>query len=450
MDAWGGEDGVEQDAKPAPERRPEPAPRDDVRVAALSRCPFCHADAGVAASRGVCAACLARHHEACWSETGRCASCGHTVRLELPQPRGPSLTPLLAVIVAILVSILGGAGMLHGEARARELAASLQRQEAEARLVAERAAAAQAARDHEDSTLIARSKLAEAQARASDLEEDAADALARARALAERLNATQEQLRDAELRALRADARAKAAEDRVEHLKMRLNMLDARTPRPPADVPAWDRSFARASALAAIARAAARDGVTAAEQARLVVAREALLAPPEAPPASFLAHQPALLMFPVPDHAEFMPRTTRALAEFGQATDALRRAYVAHVRLARGDVDRGLSDAEAALDAEATCGLAWLVRAQARHALGDLAGAADDALVGEALDDGRSCWSLYTRAMIHVARGEHAEAAKQLEVLRALGGVDRGLGLDLIIEPLLKEQRDRALLPRPR
>lgn len=435
---------MEQEVKPVAERKPDPAPRDDVRVAALSRCPFCHADAGVAASRGVCAACLARHHEACWTETGRCASCGHTVRLELPQPRPRSLAPLLAVVIALLAGVVGLVWTAYEEARAREVAASFQRHEVEARLAADRATAAEASRRHQDYALILHTRLREAQAEAAKAADTASEASERARTLDARLNTAQSQLREAELRAYTADARAQAAARRVAQLEERLAALQERL-RLPAEVARWDRNAARVTALAAIARAMDAAGTNDLERARLAGARERLLRRRDGPPESFLARQPALLMFPDPTHPEFAERTTSALAVFGQSPDdALSCAYVGHVRLARGDFEGGRVAAEGALDLDPTRGLAWLVRAQARLALGDAAGAADDAVVGEALDDGRSCWSLYTRATIHAARGEHAQAAKLIELLRALGLVDGGLGLARLLED------DPALLPRPR
>lgn len=44
--------------------------------AVIHRCPFCHEGAEAEGSV-VCQGCLARHHEACWTEAGgRCGSCG--------------------------------------------------------------------------------------------------------------------------------------------------------------------------------------------------------------------------------------------------------------------------------------------------------------------------------------------------------------------------------------
>lgn len=64
--------------------RAGPPPRDveavtpvDGLVVPVARCPFCR-DAIAASERGklACNACMAWHHAACWTEHGRCASCG--------------------------------------------------------------------------------------------------------------------------------------------------------------------------------------------------------------------------------------------------------------------------------------------------------------------------------------------------------------------------------------
>jgi hypothetical protein len=62
--------------EPAPEVREDVA-RDVRAEAGPTRCPFCHerVDVETEAWRA-CEACLARHHESCWNESGRCSSCG--------------------------------------------------------------------------------------------------------------------------------------------------------------------------------------------------------------------------------------------------------------------------------------------------------------------------------------------------------------------------------------
>ena len=54
------------------------------------RCPYCH---DVPSPQlAVCAGCLAPHHERCWDELGRCASCaaGRALRA---QPTDPAAHP---------------------------------------------------------------------------------------------------------------------------------------------------------------------------------------------------------------------------------------------------------------------------------------------------------------------------------------------------------------------
>lgn len=49
--------------------------------AGATRCPFCHDDVHAAES-AVCQDCLARHHPACWQESGSCASCSSENQLQ--------------------------------------------------------------------------------------------------------------------------------------------------------------------------------------------------------------------------------------------------------------------------------------------------------------------------------------------------------------------------------
>jgi len=53
-----------------------------------TRCPYCHESVveGKEAQR-VCQGCLSRHHEGCWGELDRCASCGCEQALEESAPR---------------------------------------------------------------------------------------------------------------------------------------------------------------------------------------------------------------------------------------------------------------------------------------------------------------------------------------------------------------------------
>jgi hypothetical protein len=66
---------VAERTREAEERRHE-----EVSVAgSLARCPYCHDEVAPGAGEWVaCESCLARHHEACWNESGRCATCKGT------------------------------------------------------------------------------------------------------------------------------------------------------------------------------------------------------------------------------------------------------------------------------------------------------------------------------------------------------------------------------------
>jgi hypothetical protein len=60
--------------------------RDDVQLP-TNRCPFCHDEIVIEAVDWVsCHRCQARHHDACWSESGACGSCGEK-RMLAPTPR---------------------------------------------------------------------------------------------------------------------------------------------------------------------------------------------------------------------------------------------------------------------------------------------------------------------------------------------------------------------------
>ena len=84
-----------------------------VRVAvAAARCPYCHDEVALEAPTWVaCAGCLARHHGGCWSEAGRCASCGATE--SLARAARPSAAPAPGP----LVDRCGPAGALLGASR---------------------------------------------------------------------------------------------------------------------------------------------------------------------------------------------------------------------------------------------------------------------------------------------------------------------------------------------
>lgn len=46
------------------------------------RCPFCHEPVVPTDAKAACDRCMSWHHDACWSEHGRCAACGATAALE--------------------------------------------------------------------------------------------------------------------------------------------------------------------------------------------------------------------------------------------------------------------------------------------------------------------------------------------------------------------------------
>lgn len=89
------------------------------------RCPFCHDSIDVRALRWVaCAACLARHHDVCWAEAPRCASCGGQALVHAPgrdearllatrRPawRGPGLLAL--TLLGLVAGLAGGAAALR-------------------------------------------------------------------------------------------------------------------------------------------------------------------------------------------------------------------------------------------------------------------------------------------------------------------------------------------------
>jgi hypothetical protein len=69
--------------------RPQPV-ESDLEIS-LHRCPFCHDSVSVDQEGWVaCSGCLARHHRACWEESGCCGSCSATKCLvqETAQPTG--------------------------------------------------------------------------------------------------------------------------------------------------------------------------------------------------------------------------------------------------------------------------------------------------------------------------------------------------------------------------
>lgn len=47
-----------------------------------TRCPYCHDECTSEDENVACHECLARHHQACWEEAGRCSSCSSERRME--------------------------------------------------------------------------------------------------------------------------------------------------------------------------------------------------------------------------------------------------------------------------------------------------------------------------------------------------------------------------------
>ncbi|MCA8922906.1 MAG: hypothetical protein KDD82_13915 [Planctomycetes bacterium] len=107
---------------PQPQTTPAPAPREDVHVAA-NRCPFCH-DGVTPRESVVCKTCLARHHEACWGESGACASCQGSERLR-SLPKVSAFTVLCLAIALAGVSVTALLGLLRDGQVSLPLAVSL-------------------------------------------------------------------------------------------------------------------------------------------------------------------------------------------------------------------------------------------------------------------------------------------------------------------------------------
>ncbi len=68
------------------------------------RCPWCHDAVAHDDEVAVCRDCLAAHHEPCWAEAGRCATCARTRPLTLQAPRA-ARRPAPAGWVRVLAGI---------------------------------------------------------------------------------------------------------------------------------------------------------------------------------------------------------------------------------------------------------------------------------------------------------------------------------------------------------
>jgi hypothetical protein len=106
------------------------------------RCPFCHEDVRPDdEAKFGCPACMAWHHEPCWTENGGCATCGHDVARR-PAPAEPApakeeapATPrgvnwvVVGVVTGAAALVVGAGGLgrvltrLQGETKARPAAA---------------------------------------------------------------------------------------------------------------------------------------------------------------------------------------------------------------------------------------------------------------------------------------------------------------------------------------
>lgn len=107
--------------RPLPEKVEPAAPveRPDVKVAAgVLRCPFCHDEVRtVGADWVACRSCLARHHAACWTESKKCATCGHEQSIAAGPPATQVLTgrarggaPVVALVLGGVVAFVVAAG----------------------------------------------------------------------------------------------------------------------------------------------------------------------------------------------------------------------------------------------------------------------------------------------------------------------------------------------------
>lgn len=116
-----------------PKAKPSPDERDDVRIAAQDRCPFCHDDISIRDGRKHgCPDCMAWHHVECWESHGGCSSCGleasktaeQPVPAHEPPPRARTARRLFKEAlagVALLTALLLGAGFFvtHEESAER-------------------------------------------------------------------------------------------------------------------------------------------------------------------------------------------------------------------------------------------------------------------------------------------------------------------------------------------
>jgi hypothetical protein len=363
---------MDKDATRTPPERPiDPPPRDDVLVA-LHRCPFCHDD--VRADGGgwvACAACLARHHEACWAEGGRCATCRHEVvlRSERKAPKASRAAAVTSALVAAgLAAVLAAGAVLYQRARVesdrnRVRALEAERQELDLARSAQR------------------------------------QALEDARALATRAmqaEAERERLGPPPVPDARFDLARRV--DALRALNRRGAREDARSGR------------RRAAAKEAIVQAALEASTGGPDAARLRQAREALerrYPPPrprgdDAPVESILDSQDDYLMPPRPDH----PELAGFLEKQGKSRATALPAYAAYLAVLAGDPQGGLTRANGALDRTVDDWMAWYARGSAQLALGDARGAWLSFTLCEAFSSADPTWALVGQLEAAAARGD--------------------------------------------
>lgn len=387
---------MQPDEKPRPPRAPEPESRDDI-VVSQSRCPYCHDDVPAAAEDGVvCATCLARHHEACWQETGRCASCRHGERLRRESsPAAPRARVGLGLLAALGVTL--AAALLFFAGGAWWLVARVERE-----------GALQAA--HEAERLLA--------------EQAELAALDRARS-------------EAELAAARPPAAATGDErfaiaQRIDALRA----LDRRGARVAARADRRRAAWKQAAVEVALALGETADPL---ERARLEGARADLrrLDPPPSrgPVETILDEQQDYLMPPRPDH----PDHAKVLARMQGVGDVAYQGRLHVLTGTREGAEAGLVAANRALDQDPTRWLAWLVRGEALAILGDHAGAAMALHLAEGFSAFDPTWTLLARADLARARGDRrAELLACFDALEVGTLPEWGGHLDALLERIAR------------
>jgi hypothetical protein len=227
------------------------APAPEVTLAASRiRCPYCHASVAADGDDWVaCRSCLARHHQACWRESPRCASCGQGAYLQESAPSVPPARPWLwrtaaaaAVFTAASVATLlvfGGAATFttrkwHDAADGLVTAALDERRSLDER---EKLVARALADDPGcERALVLRAELARERALVANAEGDAKDAAAALASERERARSEQKlaEERAAALEAARverarvaADARREEAEELLARAEGTQSSLEA-------------------------------------------------------------------------------------------------------------------------------------------------------------------------------------------------------------------------------